>query len=340
MRLSIAREIVEAEYHHFVDKMDGKFPTDKIIVPYLKSKPGLGKTAMWYQLAAHLKISCAVMPAAQYDAGELAGWKVPSKDLTKMLSVRPEWLPSEGKGILLCDELPQAPQSNQCIMGQLFYERQIGGHKLGDGWFVGAAGNGAGDKAGSMPIPSHVKGRLQTLEVEANLDDTVAYYNRIGLDSRVPAYLKFRPDFLHQFDANADACPSPRGWHFVASQLKLNLSPTARIESAAGLVGRAPAGDFLGYLKLIEVCPDIDGLIADPEDAIISSDAGITHAICAALAQRMNHENADNIMTYVNRLPRQDLAAYVVKDAISRVVKLAQHPAVRQWALDHKEMIL
>jgi len=340
MKISQAQTIVSKSYDHFVKVMAGEL-NEKLVVPFLESSPGLGKTETTFNLAREKGIGFKVMSLAQYDAGELGGWKVPTKAGDEMISLRPEWMPSEGKGILFLDELPNAPVSNQNIAAQLVNERRIGDHILGDGWFILGAGNKSSDKAGTNSMPTHLADRLMFLGIEANLEDVIGHFFAKGVDHRISGYLRFRPEFLHQFDRNAQACPSPRSWEFVASVLGWNLDPICQTEAIAGQVGRAAAADFLGYLKICDVVPNIDDLIANPDEAEIATDAGVNFAICAALAFKMDSKNAGNIIRYLVRLPRQDLAAFVIKDAISRTKKLSRNKEVQNWALTHgKDLVI
>ena len=58
----------------------------------------------------------------------------------------------------------------------------LGPHHLPDGWVVVAAGNRMSDRAGTNQMPSHLKDRMMFLEIEADLDDTLAYFNSVGVD--------------------------------------------------------------------------------------------------------------------------------------------------------------
>ena len=54
-----------------------------------------------------------------------------------------------------------------------------------------------------------------------------------------------------------------------------------------------------------------------------------------------NEGNAQNIITYMKRLPQQEFAAFIMKDAINRDADLKKSNAVRNWVLtDGKSLIL
>ena len=331
MKLSQAQAIVEKAIIHALNLKDAR--DAQYVVPYLIGGAGLGKTTIVKDVAAAMDMECSVLSLAQYDAGELGGWPVPSKDGDTMIRMRPDWMPTKGRGVLFLDELPQAPVANQNIAAQIVNERRVGPHRLPEGWVIVAAGNRASDRAGTNNMPSHLKDRLMFLEVEADLEDTIKYFYSKRVDERVCAFLRFRPEWLHKFDRDANACPSPRSWERVASIMSWGLDPVNQLEALAGQVGRAATADFHGFLKMYSTVPDMDELIANPMGAMISDDPAVMYAICAALSVKMNPKNAGNVVKYLMRLPQQEFAAFVMKDALARDPALKQTDAVRQWIM-------
>lgn len=339
MKLSQAKNIVKAAINHAMSLKDGR--DAQYLVPYLVSGAGIGETTCVTDIAKELGIQCSILSLAQYDAGELAGWVVPSDDGEGMERKRPDWMPTEGKGILFLDELAQAPVANLNIGAQLTNERRVGAHYLPEGWVIVAAGNRMSDRAGTNNLPTHLRDRLMFLEIEADLDDTIAYYYSVGVDERVCAFLRFRPEWLHKFDRDANACPSPRSWERVSSVLSWDIDPVCLQEAIAGQVGRGGCADFMGFLKLYDTVPDINELIAKPQSASISDDPAVMYAVCAALATRMNKSNAAQIVQYLQRIPQQEFAAFVIKDALNRDTDLKQVKAVRDWVMTSgKHLIL
>lgn len=296
-------------------------------VPYLIGGAGLGKTTIVRTIAEEKQIPCRVVSLAQYDAGEIAGWLVSNGDSMKRL--RPDWMPKDGTGILFLDELPQAPISNQNISAQIINERRVGEHKLPDKWAIVVAGNRMSDRAGTNNMPTHVKDRLMFLEVNADLEDFIEYGYEKKFKPIVLAFIRFRPEFLHKFDRDADACPSPRSWERVNSILDWKLDPVCEQEAIAGQVGMGACADFYGYKKIYETCPDVDELIRNPALAAISEDPAINYAICANLAFRMNKENGKNILAYLERLDEKEYVAFAMKDAMSRNPELRNAPFLK-----------
>lgn len=312
------------------------------IIPYWVSGPGLGKTTGLRAVGVELGLDPITLIGSQYDSAELAGWSLPIEGGDRMKRSIPDWFPDGSKPtLLILDELPQSTTAVQNIFAQMTNEHRVGSHRLPMNCYIVAAGNRSTDKAGTNTIPTHLRDRLTMLNVEADLEDTLLYFNSVGVDERVCAYLRHRPDFLHKFDRDADACPSPRSWERVGSIINFPLDALCVAYTMEGQVGKTAAADFHAFLKVISKMPDIDGIIRDPANAEVPSDPAIRHAVCSALARRMTDGNAASITAYLKRIPQKEFAAFAMKDAMSRDGTLKQNNAVRQWILtDGRELML
>ena len=339
MKLSQAMTIASKAIDHAMSTRNGR--DAEYVIPYLISGPGIGKTTAVKDEAARRGIECRTLPLAQYDAGELAGWVVPTKEGDKMERLRPDWMPDDGEGILFLDEMPQAPVANQNVGAQVVNERRVGPHHLPEGWVVVAAGNRTSDRAGTNNTPSHLKDRLMFLEIEADLEDTIAYFYSKKIDERVCAFLRFRPEWLHKFERDANASASPRSWERVSSILSWGLDPVCLNEAIAGQVGRGATADFLGFMKMYDSVPDMDDLIANPDAADVPSDPAVLYAICAALSVRASKSNVGNVIRYLSRIPQKEFAAFALKDAVNRDGSIKQVEAFRKWVMaDGRSLIL
>ena len=71
-------------------------------------------------------------------------------------------------------------------------------------------------------MPAPLANRFSHFEVDTNLDDWVAWAYDNGIDERVIAFLRFRPELLFDFDPahNPVAFPSPRSWEFAHRALQ------------------------------------------------------------------------------------------------------------------------
>lgn len=311
------------------------------IIPYLEGKPGIGKTAIINKVGKDLGMVVEVVRLSEYEPSEMAGWCLPEDDKSRMIRIAPDWIPDGSTPtIVFFDEMPQGNVMVQNVAAQAVNERRVGPHHLPDNAIIVCAGNPHTDRAGTNRMPTHLADRLTFIDVEANVEDTVAYFLDNDIDTRICGYLKFRPDMLSVFDRDAKACPSPRSWERVNSWMRTELPSALKQIAIKGQIGEAASVDFTAYLKLTAAVPDIDDLIANPTDEskaptkFTGEQTGILYAIAAALIPRMNAKTAKNIVTYVRRLPRQEIAAFVMADSIRRDKTLTQVEAVRAWLLD------
>ena len=88
-----------------------------------------------------------------------------------------------------------------------------------------------------------------------------------------------------------------------------------------------------------------DKTIANPASADIPDAPDVQYAVCAALSAKMTGKNAKNIVTYLKRLPQQEFAAFVIKDAMNRTDDLKRDlkadASIREWIMSvGKNLIL
>lgn len=289
------------------------------LVPMLLGSPGSAKSSMVRQVAKKNGAKCIELSLANYEYYDLAGWNV-GKDDT-MLQLRPAWMPAvndKGPGVIFVDELPQAPIPNKNVAATLIHERRIGPHYLPDGWQVVAAGNRAKDRAGTTPIPSHVRGRVIMIEVSPTVEEVATHFIATGVHPSVPAFLRFMPQYLDAFDPAADSSPTARGWEFVGTIQKAINSPTARTEAMAGVVGAEAAHKYVAYSRLYESIPDVDNIIANPTTASVEMKADVRFAVCASLAAKSGKDNLSAIVKYISRFEQQEFAAMVANDMMAK----------------------
>ena len=144
------------------------------------------------------------------------------------------------RAILFLDEITSAPPAVSAAAYQLILDRRLGAYEVPEGWAIFAAGNRQGDRGVTYTMPAPLANRFSHFEVDTNLDDWVAWAYRNGIDERVIAFLRFRPELLFDFDPahNPVAFPSPRSWEFAHRGLqKFAARPGTAAGRLAGLRG-------------------------------------------------------------------------------------------------------
>ena len=95
------------------------------LVPMAWGDPGVGKSDIAEAVAEDCGLDLIYADLATRDPAELAG--IPWVKDGRTIRCRPDWLPTEGRGILFLDELPQAGIANLNIAATLIREHRIGG---------------------------------------------------------------------------------------------------------------------------------------------------------------------------------------------------------------------
>jgi hypothetical protein len=174
---------------------------------------------------------------------------------------KPDFLPKDGKGIILFDELNTADPSVQNAALQFILDRRCGPHKLGDGWWIVACGNKSGHKAHVNPLSAPLRNRFVIIEMSADFNQWRNWAITNSIHENVLGFMASTAG-QHLYSDPTDEYgnfPTPRGWTMVSRLMKNEIKDRAAIE---GAIGKAAANWFLQYCKEVEVMPDIDKLLA------------------------------------------------------------------------------
>lgn len=354
MRLRDAKILLASIVQYNLEQFEKEAGHKTYVVPMLVSDPGIGKTSVIRQVAYESGLPYHQCIIAQYDAGEMAGLPFKSSVHThdnkdgkpvyedRMIRLRPTYLPEEPVGIFNLDELPQAFLANQNIASQLVNEYRVGEHEISAGITICGTGNRPENKAGTTTMPTHLKDRLLFVEIEANLDDFMSYAAENGIDARIRAYLRNNSTNLHKFDPGAKANPTPRSWEKVSAILSMNLPKEIRTQAIGGMIGEGEAVNFEQYLRVEDKLPKMKDIIDHPEKAPVfgNKEADVLYMLLANLADMADEKNIKNIITYIDRLPNQEFAAYWGQDTFKRNPKLLEHKDVTRWKLQSVTKLL
>lgn len=303
---------------------------------FLKSSPGIGKTELASQAAkaldvAFMSIHAPLLQPEDYGFPVISADK---KDVSFIVSKTK--FPVEGsdcpdKGIFLIDELSQADTSAQKILANLLQEKEIHGQKIKAGWMIVATGNRAQDRSGANAILRHLGNRVTQIEMETSIDDWTEWALQNNVKPEVIAFLRFRPELLNKFDANAEVSATPRAWVQGVSQSLGVCDASEELETFQGDVGEGPAAEFCAFLKIYRKLPSPDSILLDPKGAKVPSDPATIYALCGALAHKTTENNFDSVMTYISRLPAE-FSVLFVRDAIKLNEALKTTKTFIAWA--------
>jgi len=306
--------------------------------------PGVGKSQIVAQIAARHAAPLIDIRLAQMEPTDLRG--IPFREGRHVVWSIPSILPDAERhgtrGILFLDELTSAVPTVTAAAYQLILDRRLGEYRVPADWAIFAAGNRQGDRGVTYQMPAPLANRFAHYEIEPDLDDWVAWAHAGGIDERVIAFLRFRPDLLFQFDPAryAHAYASPRSWEYASRALaKFDAHPELLGEALNACVGIAGGSALRAFLAHIGAIPDL-AAIAAGRDAEIPQAMELQYAVASALVRHIGRLPADqqtgaagHALDYARRFPQREIGVMLVMD-LQRVLErpLYQLPAFAAWA--------
>ena len=309
---------------------------------------GVGKSQLVSQVADDLDFEFRDVRAGQLDPVDMRGLPRIDGDQTKWAP--PNFLPSEGKGILFLDELTSAPQMTQAACYQLVLDRKLGEYTLPVGWVVIAAGNPASEKGVHFSMPRPLRNRFVHLVLEVDHNDWCTWAVRAGVRPEIIAFLRFKPELLHVADqaSDANAWPTPRSWEMASNvlsgvarrQKSALLSGASEFEAQLldGTVGAAASGELIAFLRLFRKLPSIDQILLDPDAAPVPTETSAQIAIATALGKAMTDSSFPRGLRYLDRMATE-MRVMAVRDAASRENSITHTPEFIRFGVDHREVL-
>ena len=307
---------------------------------FMWGPPGIGKSNVMAQVTDKLKLELQDVRAVLLDPVDLRGLPAINGD-KKAHWCTPDFLPTKGKGVLFLDELPAAPPLVQAACYQLVLDRKLGEYTLPKGWTVMAAGNRETDRAVTHRMPSPLKSRFVHLDFEVDLEDWVAWALKAGIMTEVIAFMRWRPELLHQFDPrkNDNAFPTPRTWEFVSDIMKAKPDEDIEYDLVQGTVGEGAAAEFVGFLRIFRNLPDPDAVLMDPQNADVPGDPATMYALCGALARKASDQNIERLVKYSHRIPKE-FSVMMVRDGKNHNPDIQQTRAFIEWGSQNKDVLM
>jgi hypothetical protein len=307
--------------------------------------PGVGKSEIIAQVAARHNAPVVDIRLSQMEPSDLRGIPFRVGDVVEWAV--PAMLPDIERhgpaGVLFLDEITSAPPSVSAAAYQLILDRRLGNYQVPDGWAIFAAGNRQGDRGVTYAMPAPLANRFSHFEVDANLDDWVAWAYANAIDERLIAFLRFRPELLFDFDPahNPVAFPSPRSWEFAHRALqKFGDMPDLLLGSLQACVGPAAGLELHAFVDNLGKMPDIDAIVRG-EATAVPHEVDLQYAVASALVGRAIRAKGDpdalvvhgHILEYAGRFPLREMGIMLVSD-MHRAIgqQLFKVPQFSHWA--------
>lgn len=317
---------------------------------FIFGAPGVGKSQQVFQAAgSDPVIDCRL---SLLDSIDLRGLPVVNRNHDGKAEVnwaRPDFIPESGSGILFFDEMNNAPPQVQNAALQIILDRRCGPHKLGDGWYIVAAGNKASHKAFVNPLSAPLRNRFSIIEYEPKVESWTRWAFDHGVHDDLIGFMNFRPALLvaDKITDEYSNFPSPRAWERVSTFVKSGVDDLDDFES---LVGRGAATEFYTYRQEVKHMPDIDALLRGDKDFTENpKKISISYAVAMALSSKLARADKKDVKKMANRcceivksISPEIACLFMVRALNSDAhVKTATYeaPAAHEWVLKHEKLL-
>ncbi len=223
------------------------------IVPFLWGVQGVGKTETVKQIAKEQKVGFVHLHLATQEVGDLVGLLKHNDDDGTVSHARPEWLPTDGNGILFLDELNRAhPDVLQAVFS-LIMGKTIHQHALPNGWKIVAAGNYASGEFTTTDMSDKaLMSRFCHIDFEPTAEEFIAYADSIGAAS-VAGFISEDKSCLESSKREKpehNVTPDRRAWlKMIAPLENEKMGEAARFEIYSGIIGPVAASAFVNWKK-------------------------------------------------------------------------------------------
>ena len=308
---------------------------------FVKGGVGVGKSQVALQATEELKIDFTDVRVSQMDPTDIKGFPSPDAAKNMMRWLPADFLPRKGKGLLFFDELNSAPTSVQAACYQLFLDRKVGSYTLPPGWTVGAAGNRQADRSIVNKVAAALNNRMTHIEYEVDLDDFVAYAMAKGISAENIAFLRFKSNLLHSFDAtnNPDAFPTPRAWFTVDKIMKHKMSQADEYALIQGTIGAPAAAEHAAFMRVIKELPSVDEIKIAPDTTDVPKSPATLHALTTSLAMATSKQSFGRFMQYVTRMEKEWQVVYI-RDCLRRENAVKFDKVFTDWSIANAEVVL
>lgn len=178
----------------------------------LTGKHGISKSEMFKAAALELGISCIARDLSVMDNTDLIG--LPEKRDGRTHYCPPSFLPKEGKGLLVFEELNR---SDRCMMApclQLLTERTLNDYKLPEGWLPVASINPPEDGYDVNELDPALLSRFLVIKMRACNPEWLKWAKDNKIHPAVISYI--------EKDADVFTTTNPRSWTYVSNLLAKN----------------------------------------------------------------------------------------------------------------------
>jgi hypothetical protein len=279
--------------------------------PILIGSPGIGKTAICYQIAEELGLKAIVLNLASRDAVDIGGFPRIGKDCTESVPIEELHAATKEPVLLVLEEIFQSDMAMQKAVGQLLLENRIGNKELHKDTRIIGSSNRMTDRSGVNSVLGHIKDRVNFVHVDTGQIEWIQYAAGNGCHPDVLAYIYTHGSSLSKFDPDKTAFPTPRTWMEVSKHLQdweeHPVSEPVKKACLQACVGVAEGAQFVRFLKNIKNLVSIADIrklgnrAPWPECQGEETAGSIAYGQVCLLACGADENNIDMIWKYIRR---------------------------------------
>jgi hypothetical protein len=206
---------------------------------------GVGKSQILEQAAREMGIGYICRDLSLMEPPDLVGLPKLDGNVTRYLP--PAFLPTEGKGLLVFEELNRCPTYMRAPCLQLLTARTLNDYRLPEGWSVAAAINPPEGGYEVSDLDAAIQSRFVRVRVEPDRKEWLDWAAKAGVHPDVRNYVASDPKIFQ------DDWSNPRAWKMVSDLLLANgfdgRGDPALKAILAGVVGIARGAAFLNFCK-------------------------------------------------------------------------------------------
>ena len=318
------------------------------LVPMVRSSPGQGKSAIVKQLAAHFNLLLIDLRLSMCDPTTIMGFPqiINGRATYVPMSIFPledDPLPlidpkDPAKGtyagwLVFFDELPDAPPAIQSLAYKVILDKVVGDKPLHKKVLMAAAGNNAEDSDSAHDIATPLQSRVVHLDLVTSLEDFIANARSKKFDTRINAFLQYRPNLLDNFspDHTGHTFACCRTWEMVSKQIKKIPDLTYDIlPDLAGTIGEGVAQEFFAFSQIYRDLPTIADIQANPLMTKIPTEPSAQFAVSDMLYNHMSVTTAPTLLPYLDRLPIE-FQVIVMRDYFNNNPADCGNPTFSAW---------
>jgi hypothetical protein len=317
------------------------------LVPLLKGSPGMGKSELVASIARQFNLLLIDLRLAQCDPTDLLGFPSIDVDGGRARYVPMETFPLEGDELpinpitgeqyagwlLFLDEFTSTGNAVQAASYKIVLDRMVGQRKLHKNVAIVCAGNKETDGAIVNPLSTALQSRLLHMELVMDPLGWIDWANQTGFDNRIPDYIGHRKDHLYTFspDHQDETYACGRTWAFADRIMKITEdNDPDRLPMLAGAITEGMAREFMAFCQIYNDIPKMEEIEKYPEHTKVPDESSVLYALTGSISAHMNKTNADTLMKYLNRIPKE-FQVVTMRSTIRRNKAIGAVPAVQKW---------